>query len=92
MHRSLELVGFFDFKKFNEGFDGDALDENSKINHCYCGCDEEWCLFDFVRIDEEDKSEGNGTTQTTIRHDEFIYATEFLQAEAIGYFRQNKNT
>lgn len=68
------------------------LEEDGKVNDGNGGRDKERLLVHFLGIDEKDESEGDGTSQTTVRHDKLLDVVQLVQAEAIGDFREHDNT
>jgi len=54
------------------------LDENSKIDDTDRCCKEHVLLLDFQWIDEEDEGKGDGSSQTSVRHYEFVNPVQFM--------------
>lgn len=59
------------------------LDKNGEKNNRYRCSYEKRLTWDAIWIDEEDQSEGDSSTQSTIRHNKLFHSIELMKAEVI---------
>lgn len=88
VHGGLAFIGSLHIQDLHQRLDGDALQEDSKVDHSYCGGNKHVLLLDHILIHQQDQGEGNSTTQSTIGHHKLIHSRQLVQAEAIGKGRQ----
>ena len=68
------------------------LKENREENDRDCSSNKERLSRNALRIDEEYQCEGDGSTQSTVRHDEFFHTIQLMKSEIVGKLRQNNYT
>ena len=68
------------------------LEEHGEEDDGYGSGHEQRLLLHFIRVDEQHESEGYGASQTAVRHDEFLYFVQLVQAEPVRELSESDNT
>jgi len=92
IHGWLALIGPFHIKDLDQRFDGDALQEDGKVNHSYRGGDKHVLLLDHILIDQKYQGKGHSTAQSAVGHHKLIHPGQFVQTEAVGKGGKQNNT
>ena len=68
----------------HDWLDGDALDEDSPVDHGQGGGHEHLGVRGKLLLDEQDQSKGHPASEATVHHDELLRPVEFLDPVSVG--------